>query len=46
VSPESKGADSALDGAVMMVPGARDPAVVAKLDAVAGRTLRKGGEIG
>ena len=39
-------ADHALDGAVMTAPEARDPALVAKLDAVAGRILRKDGEIG
>jgi 5'-methylthioadenosine phosphorylase len=33
-------ADFALDGAVMTAPEARDPALVAKLDAVAGRILR------
>lgn len=35
-------ADRALDGAVMTAPEARDPALVAKLDAVAGRILRAG----
>ena len=35
-------ADHALDGAVMTAPEARDPALLAKLDAVAGRILRKG----
>jgi 5'-methylthioadenosine phosphorylase len=39
-------ADKALDGAVMTAPEARDPALVAKLDAVAGRILRTDGEIG
>lgn len=39
-------ADRALDGAVMTAPEARDPALVAKLDAVAGRILRKHGGIG
>ncbi len=34
--------DRALDGAVMTAPEARDPALVAKLDAVAGRVLRRG----
>ncbi|HET7715392.1 MAG TPA: S-methyl-5'-thioadenosine phosphorylase [Bauldia sp.] len=33
-------ADRALDGAVMTAPDARDPALLAKLDAVAGRILR------
>ena len=33
------GSDHALDTAVMTAPAARDPAVVAKLDAVAGRVL-------
>ena len=37
-------ADLALDGAVMTAPDARDPALVAKLDAVAGRVLRKGSQ--
>jgi 5'-methylthioadenosine phosphorylase len=36
-------ADRALDGAVMTAPEARDPALAAKLDAVAGRILRPGG---
>lgn len=35
-------ADRALDGAVMTVPEARDPDLVARLDAVAGRVLRHG----
>jgi 5'-methylthioadenosine phosphorylase len=39
-------ADHALDGAVMTTPEARDPALVAKLEAVAGRILRKDGEVG
>jgi 5'-methylthioadenosine phosphorylase len=39
-------ADHALDGAVMTAPEARDPALAAKLDAVAGRILRKDAEIG
>lgn len=34
--------DRALDGAVMTAAGARDPELVAKLDAVAGRVLRAG----
>ena len=34
------GCDRALELAVMTAPGKRDPAVVAKLDAVAGRVLR------
>ena len=34
------GSDRALDHAVMTAPAARDPALVAKLDAVAGRVLR------
>ena len=33
-------ADHALDGAIMTSPDARDPALLAKLDAVAGRVLR------
>ena len=35
-------ADRALDGAVMTAPEARDPDLVARLDAVAGRVLRHG----
>jgi 5'-methylthioadenosine phosphorylase len=34
-------ADHALDGAVMTAPEARDPALLAKLDAVAGRILNR-----
>lgn len=34
--------DRALDGAVMTAPAARDPELVEKLDAVAGRVLRAG----
>jgi len=34
------GSDRALDGAIMTAPGARDPLLIAKLDAVAGRALR------
>lgn len=33
------GSHRALDGAIMTAPGARDPGLVAKLDAVAGRVL-------
>ena len=33
------GSDRALDHAIMTTPGARDPALLAKLDAVAGRVL-------
>ena len=36
----SSGCDRALDNAVMTAPAARDAALVAKLDAVAGRVLR------
>ena len=36
------GSDRALDGAIMTHPSARDPVLVAKLDAVAGRVLRAG----
>jgi 5'-methylthioadenosine phosphorylase len=36
------GSDRALDGAIMTHPGMRDPVLVAKLDAVAGRILRAG----
>jgi len=39
-------ADHALDGAVMTTVEARDPTLMAKLDAVAGRILRHPGEIG
>ena len=39
-------ADHALNGAVMTAPEARDPALVAKLGAVAGRILRPGAETG
>jgi 5'-methylthioadenosine phosphorylase len=35
-------ADRALDGAIMTAPEARDPDLVARLDAVAGRVLRPG----
>jgi 5'-methylthioadenosine phosphorylase len=34
------GSDRALDFAIMTAPGKRDPALVKKLDAVAGRVLR------
>jgi 5'-methylthioadenosine phosphorylase len=37
------GCDRALEFAVMTAPEARDPEMVKKLDAVAGRVLRKGG---
>jgi 5'-methylthioadenosine phosphorylase len=33
------GCDRALDGALITAPAARDPALLAKLDAVAGRLL-------
>jgi 5'-methylthioadenosine phosphorylase len=36
------GSDRALDGAIMTDASARDPGLVAKLDAVAGRVLRAG----
>jgi len=35
------GSDRALDGAIMTAPAARDPALMAKLDAIAGRVLRE-----
>jgi len=35
------GSDRSLDHAVMTAPNVRDPALIAKLDAVAGRVLRK-----
>ena len=34
------GTDRALDHAIMTAPGSRDPALLAKLDAVAGRVLK------
>jgi 5'-methylthioadenosine phosphorylase len=34
------GSDRALDTAIMTSPGVRDPALLAKLDAVAGRVLK------
>ncbi|QYX57845.1 S-methyl-5'-thioadenosine phosphorylase [Roseovarius sp. SCSIO 43702] len=37
--PCPAGCDRALDHAILTAPGARDPALVAKLDAVAGRVL-------
>jgi 5'-methylthioadenosine phosphorylase len=36
------GSDRALEHAVLTAPDRRDPALVAKLDAVAGRVLAKG----
>ena len=36
------GSDHALDGAILTHPGVRDPALVAKLQTVAGRVLRTG----
>lgn len=41
--PCAHGCDRALEYAIMTAPEARDPRVVEKLDAVAGRVLRKGG---
>jgi 5'-methylthioadenosine phosphorylase len=38
-TPGPQGIEQALDHAVITAPGARDPALVAKLDAVAGRVL-------
>ena len=35
-------ADAALDGAIITAPAHRDPALMAKLDAVVGRVLRRG----
>ena len=35
------GSDRALENAIMTDPEARDPALLAKLDAVAGRVLRR-----
>ena len=40
--PCPAGAHKALDHAIMTPPGARDPALMAKLDAVAGRVLTRG----
>jgi 5'-methylthioadenosine phosphorylase len=39
--PCPAGSDRALDGAILTAPEARDPAVIAKLDAVAGRVLKR-----
>jgi 5'-methylthioadenosine phosphorylase len=39
--PCPKGCDHALENALITAPEARDPAVLARLDAVAGRVLRK-----
>ena len=36
------GSDTALEVALITAPAARDPALVAKLDAVAGRVLKRG----
>ena len=36
-----KGCDHALDNALITAPEMRDPALIAKLDAVAGRALGK-----
>ncbi len=40
--PCPAGSDRALDAAILTAPEARDPALVARLDAVAGRVLRAG----
>jgi len=40
--PCAHGCDRALEGAIMTAPEARDPELVHRLDAVAGRVLRKG----
>ena len=40
--PCPAGSDRALDGAILTAPEARDPAVLARLDAVAGRVLAGG----
>ena len=37
--PARSGSDRALDNAIMTAPALRDPALLAKLDAVAGRVL-------
>jgi 5'-methylthioadenosine phosphorylase len=39
--PSPLGVETVLDAALITAPGKRDPALVAKLDAVAGRVLRK-----
>ena len=39
---EASPIDSNLDYAIITAPGARDPVIVAKLDVIAGRALRKG----
>jgi len=41
--PCPAGSDRALDGAILTSPAARDPALLARLDAVAGRVLRTRG---
>ena len=41
--PCRAGSDRALDGAIMTAPADRDPALLAKLDAVAGRVLKPAG---
>ena len=38
-TPSPQGIERALDGAIITAPGARDPALLGKLDAVAGRVL-------
>ncbi|MDJ0894001.1 MAG: S-methyl-5'-thioadenosine phosphorylase, partial [Alphaproteobacteria bacterium] len=40
--PCPEGCHTALDAAIITPPAARDPALVAKLDAVAGRVLSQG----
>ena len=40
-APCPHGCDRALDNAILTAPDHRDPAVLAKLDAVAGRVLRR-----
>jgi 5'-methylthioadenosine phosphorylase len=40
--PCPAGSHHALDGAIITAPGSRDPEVLARLDAVAGRVLRQG----
>jgi 5'-methylthioadenosine phosphorylase len=42
-SPCPHGCDRALENAILTAPDARDPKMIEKLDAVAGRVLRKGG---
>ena len=40
-TPSPSGAETALDGAILTAPDARDPGLMARLDAVAGRALAR-----